>query len=148
MKYDKPLLAAFFGALSTIPGEVLTQGLTFLGIGQYSIYQLASLFMTLNRPSEITGSIIELFLGGFTGITFYYLLEKIGYDYLTLKSLFFGILSWLFAEVLFKTLIEGHLIDIRSVNDYYVHLIGAIAFGVTQGLLFKRYLFSNIIQKS
>ncbi len=29
----------------------------------------------------------------------------------------------------------------RPVSGYYSHLIGAFVFGITQGILFKRYLF-------
>ena len=53
MKYDKPLVAALIGALSTIPAEILTRAFVSFGIGQYSVYQLDSLLITQNRPTPI-----------------------------------------------------------------------------------------------
>ncbi|SDH85266.1 hypothetical protein [Desulfosporosinus hippei] len=82
MKYDKPLIVAMIGAVSTMPSEVLTRLLLLLGIGKYSIYQLDSLLITFNRPIAIMGLIVNLIVGGFVGIVFYYSLEKIGTDYL------------------------------------------------------------------
>lgn len=143
MKYDKPLIAVLIGALSTITGEILTRALVFLGIGKYSVYQLDSLLITFNRPTTIIGLIFNFVIGGFTGIVFYYALKKIGLDYLVIKSACVGILAWAFTELIFTVTIEGKYIDIRPISDYYVHILGALTFGITLGLLFKKYLFNR-----
>lgn len=148
MKYDKPLIAALTGALSTISGEIFTQVFIFIGIGKHSIYQLTSLFITLNRPTEIIGLVMEFALGGFVGISFYYALNKIGRDYMVVKSLFVSILFFFVAEITFTMFIEGRFIDIRPINDYYIHFGGAFVFGITQGLLFNRYLFNDVIHEN
>ncbi|VBB09043.1 Hypothetical protein LUCI_4329 [Lucifera butyrica] len=143
MKHNKPLTAGILGAVSTITGEVVTKFLTWLGFGKYSIYQLISMTVTLNRPTEIIGLIVNFILGGFIGIAFYYSLILIGRDYLVLKSTAVSLFFWFLAEIIFTAIIEGHFIAIRPISDYYVHLSGAIAYGVTVGLLFKVYIFNE-----
>lgn len=143
MKYDKPLIAGLIGAISTLSGEACTQLLPYLGFGNYSIYQWGSLLITANRPIELLGFLLEFFLGGLTGIVFYYALSKIGPDYLLIKSIIVSILFWIAAEVFSATMIEGRLVELRAVSDHYVHFAGAVAFGITQGLLFQWYLFEN-----
>jgi hypothetical protein len=143
MTYDKPLIAALFGALSTITGEILTRVLIFFGIGKYSVYQLDSLLVTFNRPTTIMGLIVNFIIGGFTGVVFYYLLKKIGQDYLVIKSTFIGLLMWAVTEFLFTSTVDGKYIEIRPVSDYYIHIVAAGAFGITLGLLFKKYLFNR-----
>ncbi|MHB8074203.1 hypothetical protein [Desulfosporosinus fructosivorans] len=140
MKYDKPLIAAIIGAVSTVPSEVLTRLLLLFGIGKYSIYQLDSLLITFNRPTTIIGLIVNFIVGGFVGIVFYYSLEKIGTDYLTIKSASVGALLWVFFELMFTLTVEGEYIDIRPISDYYVHIFGSLVYGITLGLLFKKYL--------
>ena len=71
------------------------------------------------------------------------LLEKIGFDYLVIKSTCAGLLAWSATELLFTGLIEGKDIPLRPIADYYAHMLGALAFGVTMGLLFKKYLFNR-----
>ncbi|MEN6324671.1 MAG: hypothetical protein ABFD18_00455 [Syntrophomonas sp.] len=143
MKYDKPLVAALIGALSTVPGEIFTRVLVSSGIGKYSIYQLDSLFVTFDRPTVIMGIIVNVILGGLIATLFYYALPKLGQDYLVLKGLVVGVLSWAVTELLFTMNVEGKYIEIRPINDYYVHILGAIIFGITLGLLFKKYLFAK-----
>ncbi|HCF51170.1 MAG TPA: hypothetical protein DER60_12865 [Syntrophomonas sp.] len=146
MNNDKPLIAALLGALSTMPGEIFTRLLVSFGIGQYSIYQLDSLFVTFDRPTVIIGVIVNIIFGGFIGTVFYYLLQKLGQDYLILKGLTIGLLSWVLTELLFTSTIEGKYIPIRSLSDYYIHISGAVVFGVTLGLLFKKYLVTNPVR--
>lgn len=148
LKCDKPLIASVLGALSTIAGEFVTQSLLWMGFGKYSIYQLISMTITLNRPTEIIGLIVNFILGGFIGSAFYYAIKTIGQDYLVVKSIAVSLFFWFLSEMIFTATIEGHFIDIRPISDYYVHLIGATAYGTTVGLLFKTYLFRSSASSS
>ena len=145
MKFDKPLIAALIGALSTITGEILTRALVFFGIGKYSIYKLDSLLITFNRPTTILGLIVNFIVGGSTDVIFYYALKKIGLDYLVIKSACVGILAWALTEFAFTITVEGKFIELRPISDYYIHILGAITFGITLGLLFKKYLLNRSI---
>lgn len=140
MDNDKPLIAAFLGALSTIPAEIITQALVFIDIGKYSVYQLDSLLITFTRPMIIIGLIVDFIIGGLAAALFYYALNKIGRDYLVIKSASFGLLTWILKEFVFTSTIEGKYIEIRPINDYYVHIFGALIYGISLGLLFKKYL--------
>jgi hypothetical protein len=143
LKYDKPLIAFVIGAAATISGELLTRALLSMGIGKYSLYELISFYITINRPSEITGLFLGCMLGGLVAVLFYYALAKIGLDYLVVKGVIFSILSYFIAEMVFTSDIEGHFIDIRPIADYYVHASAGIIYGITMGLLFKTYLFNS-----
>lgn len=143
MKYNKPLIAALIGALSSIPGEIVTQLFVFLGIGKYSIYQLDSLLITFNRPTEIIGLMVNFIVGSLIGVFFYYALEKLGQDYLVLKGIVISSIFWMLTEFMFTLTVEGKYIDIRPINDYYIHILGAIVFGISLGFLFERYLINK-----
>lgn len=145
MKYDKPLVAVLIGALSTIPSELFTRLLLFLGIGKYSVYQLDSLLVTFTRPSAMIGLIVNFILGGFIGVLFYYAIKKLGQDYLVFKGIAGGLLFWAVTELLFTLTIEGRFFDLRPLSDYYVHISAAVVFGVTLGLLFNKYLFKKSV---
>lgn len=140
---NKPMVAALIGALSTVPAEILTRVLVSMGIGKFSVYQLDSLLITFNRPTSFMGMIVNFIAGGSVAVLFYYAVEKIGQDYLVYKSTFIGALVWLIYELVFTSTVEGKFFGLRPVSDYYVHLIGAITFGITLGLLFNRYLFKK-----
>lgn len=143
MKYDKPLIACSIGAISTIISEIITQSFVLSGIGKYSIYQLISLVITINRPTEIIGMIVNFIIGGFLGVVFYYALGIIGADYLVIKSFAASLIFWFFSEMIFTAVIEGRYIEVRPVIDYYIHLAGASCYGIAVGLLFEKYLFQN-----
>ena len=143
MTYDKPLIACSIGAVSTIIGEIITQGFVLSGIGKYSIYQLISFFITINRPTEIIGMIINFIVGGLLGVVFYYALGILGADYLVIKSFAASLIFWFFSETIFTALIEGRYIEIRPITDYYIHLVGASGYGITVGLMFKKFLFQD-----
>lgn len=145
MKYDKPLVAGVIGAASTITGEVVTRALILFGFGKYSVYQLISLTITLNRPTKIIGLIVNCIIGSFIGIAFYYALNIIGRDYLAVKSIAVSLFFWFLSEMIFTATIEGRFIDLRPISDYYVHLFGATAYGTTVGMLFKTSLFNSSI---
>lgn len=144
MKSDQSLLAILIGAISTISDEILTRILVFSGIGKYSVYQLASLIVTLNRPDYVLGIILSSEVGGIIALVFYYYLRKLGSKNLLIKSLLMSLLGWTFLELLFTGLIEGpKLIQFRPISDYYIQMFGALLYGLIMGLLFKRYLFKK-----
>lgn len=145
MNYDKPLMAAAIGFISTISYEISTQILLHFGVGKYSLYQLNSFIITINRPNIIIGLIVSFGIGCLAGILFYYIAQKLGTDYITIKALIFSILVWLTLELVFTALVEGKTIDIRPISDYFNKFYGTIAFGITLGLLFKRFLLKKLV---
>lgn len=54
-----------------------------------------------------------------------------------------SLFAWLVCELLFTALIEGKYIKIRPINDYYSHIFSAIIFGITLGLLLKKFIFKS-----
>jgi hypothetical protein len=137
---DQPMKAAFLGALSTIPYEMLTRILISLGFAKYSVYELSSLMITINRPTKVLGSFLSMILGASIAVILYYILEsRVGWDQLILKSIFISLQSWVLLEGLFMWLIEGRkFIPLRPLSDYYSHFISVSVFGFTLGLLFRR----------
>jgi hypothetical protein len=110
-------------------------------IGKYSVYQLTSLIITLNRPTTILGMIVCFTIGGLFSLIFYYSFKKLGLDYLVIKSMIFSLIIWISMETLYVWLIEGpRLIEPRPIADYYIHMLGSLCFGIVQGLLYKKYL--------
>ena len=142
MKIDKPTTALLFGVLSTITYEILTKVLKLLGYAKYSVFELSSLMITLNRPNALLGSIISTLLGGSIAILFYNTIIKwLGWENLIIKSVWINLLSWVLLEGLFMWLIEGrNLIPLRPISDYYSHCFSAIIFGIILGLLYQKYL--------
>lgn len=140
MNKDKPLIAALFGAIATLPGEALSLVLLVLGVSEYSIYQVDSLLVTFNRPTEFIGLIVNFIVGGLAGVIFYYALNMLGEDYLVLKGLAFGCMFWLLTELAFTTTVEGKYIPLRLITDYNVHILDAAIFGSTLVLLINKYL--------
>lgn len=143
MKDDKLLIAGVIGALSTIPSEIVTQALVFFGIGKHSIYSISSMIITINKPLPIMGLFVSPVMGALIAGLFYYELKGLGSNYIIIKSVMIGFLMWIALEAFFTMYIEDKYIPIRPISDYYIHLVGAIIFGITQGILFKRYLFKN-----
>jgi hypothetical protein len=107
---------------------------------------LDSLLITFNRPSLILGLIVNFLAGGLIAVIVYYATQKLGRDYLVLKSLVFGGLFWLIFELIFTATIEGQFIDLRPISDYYLHLLGTATYGLTLGLLLNKYLFKRSLQ--
>lgn len=144
MKSDQSLLAIIIGAISTIPDEILTRILVLSGMGKYSVYELASLITTLNRPDYILGIILSSEAGGVMALMFYFYLRKLGTKNLVIKGLLMGLLAWTFLELLFTWLIEGRkLIPFRPVSAYYIQMFGALLWGLCMALLFKKYIFKK-----
>jgi hypothetical protein len=145
LKEDKLLIAGVIGALSTIPAGIVTRVLLIFGIGKYTVYQLDSLIFTINRPTAILGLIVCFIVGGTSAILLYYAFERLGSDNLVIKSVMFGVLLCLILQIILKS-VEGKFIDIRPISDYYTHLFGAVIFGLSEGILFKRFLFKKLTQ--
>lgn len=146
MSYDKPLVALLIGVLSAIPYEIFTRLLVFFGIGKYSVYQLSSLIVTINRPTAFMGGVTASTVAGSIAVVFYYALKKLGWDYLIMKGLFAGLFSWVIMEAIYVWLIEGpKLIQPRPISDYYLEMFGSALFGILLGLLFKKYLLKKSI---
>jgi ABC-type branched-subunit amino acid transport system permease subunit len=141
LKTTNSLIVALFGSISTIPYELSTRFLISLGIGKYSVYHLTSLIVTLNRPKTFMGIVICFVISALFSLVFLYILKKLGFDYLIIKSIIFSLFIWINMETLFVWLIEGpKLIQPRPISDYYLHMFGSLIFGITQGLLYKKYL--------
>ena len=51
-----------------------------------------------------------------------------------------GLFAEPLSEILITALIEGTYIDIRPIGDYYLHIVGALAYGLLMGVLFEKYL--------
>lgn len=144
MKDGKPLIAGIFGALATIPYEIVTRIFLAFGIGKYSNYALTSLIITLDRPETILGAVVSLTLGGTFAIIFYYILEKIGSDYVIFKAMGLSLFLWVAIEAVYVWLVEGPgLVDPRPIADYYIHLFGTFIFGITLGVLFLKFLTTS-----
>ena len=142
MTINKSMVACLIGALSTIPYEILTIMLKLLGYAKYSVYELSSLMITINRPDAILGSFLSMILGASIAIILYRtIIGWLGWDNLIFKSVFIGLQSWLLLEGLFMWLIEGrNFIPLRPISDYYSQFFSVFVFGITMGLLFRKYL--------
>lgn len=146
LEYNKPLLVAALGALATIPYEIFTRILIYFGIGKFSVYQLSSLIVTLDRPTTIIGMVVCCIVAGTYAISFYYSLKIIGSDYIIFKGITSSLLLWVSMESIYVWLIEGpQLIQPRPVSDYYLQLLGTFLFGLIFGLFFKRYILKRAI---
>jgi len=143
MIQDKVLVVGLLGVLSTIPGEIVSRIFVYFGIGKYGIYELASLIITFNRPVFTIGIIVDFLVGSVFAILLYFIFEKFGSCHLVIKTTVGSLFAWLVCELLFTTLIEGKYIDIRPINDYYSHIFSAIIFGITLGLLLKKFIFKS-----
>ena len=144
MIQDKVLIIGLIGALSTIPGEIASRIFVYFGIGKYGIYELSSLIITFNRPVFAIGLIVDFLVGSVSAILLYFIFEKLGSCHLVIKTTLCSLLSWLVCELLFTAIIEGKYIPIRPINDYYSHILSAMIFGITLGLLLKKFIFKKL----
>jgi len=144
MRINKPIAATIIGALSTIPYEILTRALKLLGYAKYTVYELSSLMITLNRPDKVLGSFMSMIIGASISIILYCAIAIIGWfgwDHIILKSIFISLQSWLFLEGLFMWLIEGrNFIPLRPISDYYSQFFCVFIYGIILGLLFQKYI--------
>ncbi|WP_423800821.1 hypothetical protein [Neobacillus sp. SAB-20_R2A] len=144
MIQDKVLLIGLLGVLSTIPGEIASRILVYSGIGKYSIYKLSSLIVTFNRPVFTIGLIVDFLVSSVFAILLYFIFKKLGSCHLVIKTTLCSLLAWLVCELLFTAIVEGKYIPIRPINDYYSHIISTIIFGITLGLLMKKFIFKEL----
>ncbi len=144
MIQDKMIIIGLLGVLSTIPGEIASRILAYFGIGKFGIYELASFIITLNRPVFILGLIVDFLVGSVFAVLLYFIFEKLGSCHLVIKTTVCSLLAWLACELLFTAIIEGKYISIRPINDYYSHIFSAIIFGITLGLLLKKFIFKKL----
>ncbi|WP_144553182.1 hypothetical protein [Bacillus sp. X1(2014)] len=144
MIQDKVLVVGLLGVLSTIPGEIASRIFVYFGIGKYGIYELSSLIITFNRPVFTIGLIVDFLVGSVFAILLYFIFEKLGSCHLVIKTTLGSLLSWLVCELLFTATVEGKYIPIRPINDYYSHILSAIIFGITLGLLLKKFIFQKL----
>ena len=144
MIQDKVLIIGLLGVLSTIPGEIASRIFAYFGIGKYGIYELASLIITFNRPVFTIGLIVDFLVSSVFAILLYFIFEKFGSCHLVIKTTLCSLLVWLVCELLFTGIIEGKYIPIRPINDYYSHIFSAMIFGITLGLLLKKFIFKKL----
>ncbi|MEA4848797.1 MAG: hypothetical protein VB106_16320 [Clostridiaceae bacterium] len=114
-----------------------------MGYGKFSLYQLDSLIITANRPEPVLGILVSCIVSGFSAVLFYFLLTALNMEHLITKSIAFTLLIWAVLEVVFIGNIEGTFIAVRPISDYYIHFLGSVAHGITQGILFKHLLFKQ-----
>ncbi|WP_027628668.1 hypothetical protein [Ruminiclostridium cellobioparum] len=144
MKEDKTLILGMIGVFSTIISEMITWIGKLTGLANHSDYELTSLIVTLNRPTVPLGFVIEGSIGVIISAVLFKLVKETGGKYILLKSVITGIVAWIIIEILITLIVEGKTIPLRELKAYYTHLIGAIGFGITQGLLFKRYILNKV----
>lgn len=141
MKEDTILVAGLIGVISTVVAEVVTQIFKLIGVTNNSLFELSSMVITLNRPSIVIGLFVSGSVGGFLSILLYFAFEKFGSQHLLMKCIGISIIMWVVLEMVFTFSIEARLIKERPISAYYGHLVGAIIFGLVEGVLFKRNLF-------
>ncbi|WP_310367313.1 hypothetical protein [Neobacillus drentensis] len=143
MIQDRMLRIGILGVLSTIPGEIASRIFVHFGFGKFGIYELSSLIITFNRPVFTIGLMVDFLVSSVFAVLLYFIFEKFGSCHLVIKTTVGSLFAWLICELLFTTLIEGKYIDIRPINDYYSHIFSTIIFGITLGLLLKKFIFKS-----
>jgi hypothetical protein len=141
MKHDKILIAGLIGGISTLAGEIVTKILVACGIGQYAVFELNSLVVTINRPSMVIGFIINFIIGSYVSALLYLVFTKLGHDHLIIKAAMGCLLLWFVFETGFSMFIENHVIPIRPIADLFVHLAGTAAYGLSVGVFLKIFIF-------
>ena len=145
MEDDRFIKAGVIGALSTVIAEIASRILLAAGIGKYSVYQLNSLIVTINRPSEIIGLIINFLIASILSVLIFLMLKKWGDRYTIIICIMISLFTWLLWEFIFTLSIEGKAIEIRPINDYYNHIIDTLVFGASMGILLKCFIFKQAI---
>lgn len=141
MNDDKYLIAGIIGIISIIPSEIVSQILVILGYAKYTTCTLSSLLVTGNRELFTMGLVVNAVISAFIAMILYYTFKKLGSQHLVIKCVGATLLSWLGLELIFMIFIERNLIPVRAISGYYSHCFGAIIFGITEGILFGRFLF-------
>jgi len=118
----------------------------YMGLSKYTLYQLDSFAVTGNRPVPVIGIIVSSIVAGFIAFVLYYGINKVGSDYLILKSAFLSLFVWAVLEFFLTVTLEGKTFPYRPVSGYLAEFLGAIFFGVVLGLAFKRYLIETTVK--
>jgi len=143
LKDDTVLVAGLIGVISTVVAEIATQIFKLMGVTKNSLFELSSMVITLNRPTIVMGLFVSASVGGFLSILLYFAFEKFGSQHLVMKCIGISIIMWVVLEMVFTFSIEARFIKERPISAYYGHLVGAIIFGIAEGILFKRNLFTE-----
>lgn len=144
---DKLLKAAIIGVLSTIPSDIITQVLKLLGVVKYSNYETSSILILGNRPTMIVGIFVSFIVGGAGSCLLYLILKRDSTKNLVIKGMMASTLLWLLLEMAATFFFEDKVIPVRPISAKMGHLGGAIAYGVTVGILLKRYIFGKSISQ-
>lgn len=80
-------------------------------------------------------------IGGLVAILLYETFRKLGSEHLVIKCVGVSIFLWIALELVFSVFYDGKLIPQAKISADYSHLISAIIYGITEGLLFHRFLF-------
>lgn len=144
MNYDRPLIALLLGVVATIPYEIFTRIMVSLGFAKYTVYQLSSLMVTLNRPTAGLGIVTSSIVGSIIAVLLYHSLKKLGTDYIVIKGFVAGIFGWGITEFIYTWIIEGRRFAHRPVSDYYTELIGSAIFGIVLGMLFRWFIVPHL----
>lgn len=144
MKKNRYLAVGALGAISTIPGEILSKVLVSLGIGQYPTYELNSLLVLSDEPQFWIGMFINFIVGGLTAVIFYIVFEKWwDTNLVVIKCIIGSWIAWLVYEIMFTAIIEGKSIQVRPISDHVVHIISTGIYGLTLGLLLKGLIYNK-----
>ncbi len=146
MNTDKPLVAILIGVICTIPYQLFTMVTNYLGLSKYTLYQLDSFVITGNRPVPVLGFVTSSIVAGFIALVLYYAINKVGSDYLILKSVFWSLFAWALLELVLTVTLEGKTFPYRPVSGYVAEFLGATVFGVVLGLAFKKYLIEKPVK--
>lgn len=139
--FQKPIVAAALGALATVVGELITWVCVMLGFAALDMYSIDSLAVTLNRESVVMGFVVNFIVGGAIAVLLNRALSRFGADNVVNKALAATLAAWFLMRLFYTAFIDGRLVDPRPMAQYYVHLAGAVATGVSLGLLMKGVLF-------
>lgn len=141
MKSDKMLVAGLCGVIAVILHEIFGRILIFFGIGKYSVFQLSSFVITIDRPSGTIGLVTASLVAITIALLYYVALKISGFNYVMIKGIFAGLFGWVFCELIYTWLVEGPgLIPLRPMSDYYLQIGGAGVFGLILGFLFQKFI--------
>lgn len=145
---NRQLLAGVLGAVSTIVGEIITCLLVYFKVGQIDLYKFHSLFLTIDEPSLILGTIISLLIGSCIAAFLYRCEEKHGANGIIIRSFMAFLLVWFILEAVFTIFFAGLMDMTRPINEHYVYLAGMAVSGITLGALLKLLVFNKAAPQS
>ncbi|ACB84314.1 hypothetical protein [Natranaerobius thermophilus] len=140
---DTIIFGVLVGVISNIPKELLKFILTQLGVHEFTFSQLAAgLFVDVELLTDpiiiITGAITDLTVAGLLGVATVYLVRCTDRTFPIWKSLFVGLLAFVFLYGGALRL-EITSVDINNSLENFLSLLQHILFGIIMGILIKRY---------